>query len=131
MKRTCTLKDVLDWGPCFKYTEKHLKKLFAGRRKVTAKGIVKMRISLLDKIWAICHLMRRDEMGRVIDEEKLIPTGPAGTVASRGTVDAVWGFVAGACTGYDRWGDPIYAYDPRKARRALAAMMKILDEVGR
>jgi hypothetical protein len=126
-RRTVTVSDVRRWFPCRAYTEKHLEYLFAGRTRVGAKDIVKMRIPTLDKIWALSQMLTHDEQLGIIDRLELVNED----LCIRGTRDALWGHIAKGCKGYRaRDGEPIYEYSRDQAKRAIVAAVKILEGEG-
>ncbi len=50
---TCTVADILSWGPCARYYEARIRELFAGRERLTARDILDLEIPAGDRMWAV------------------------------------------------------------------------------
>ena len=55
---TCSVGDVVLWGPCSEYTERRIEELFAGRETLSAEEIFELDIPAKDKLWTVL----REEM---------------------------------------------------------------------
>lgn len=51
--KAVTVEQVMEWGPCGEYTEERVRKLFKGRRRVTALDVLPMWIPLDDRFWVV------------------------------------------------------------------------------
>ena len=55
MSKSVTIKQVLDWTPCNRYTEEVIAELFIGRKSLTMQDIAELDIPTEDKVWALLH----------------------------------------------------------------------------
>lgn len=69
-----TVEQMMYYDPC--YSRKRVERLFAGRKRVSCANILAMRIPILDKLWAVGHLMsereRRSIVRSVLQEEHYV-----------------------------------------------------------
>lgn len=59
-----TVEQMMYYDPC--YDRKRVERLFAGRKQVSCADILAMRIPILDKLWAVGHLMSERERRSIL-----------------------------------------------------------------
>lgn len=134
--KSVTLKQVLSWHPCESYDEKRIRRLFRGRKALSALDILNMRIPTDDKFWAVLReefftkkelrLINCDFAESVLHIfEKKYPNDdrPRKAIEAGRTKGAVAGDAAGAAA-WDAAGDAAGAAEKKKQIKIIKKYIK-------
>ena len=59
--KSITLIALMSWRPCPPYPRGRIKRLFAGRKRITWRGVAKWRIPAADRLWVLLRTELVDE----------------------------------------------------------------------
>ena len=59
--KSITLITLMSWRPCPPYPRGRIKRLFAGRKRITWRGVAKCRIPAADRLWVLLRTELVDE----------------------------------------------------------------------